>query len=347
MKVTARMALKPGDILGEDVIYQGNIIYAADTELDDFIIERLKRYSIMAVTIKEPVDFAKTKYEKLRYDDDFKAFEREYAKSLFVFKRKMIGFLQTGNKLDENELLNIYYHLAKYIPNPTKLMDYLYTMLPNEDELTFNQLLSSGLFAGMLADWLSMNEESRKTLILCGFYYDIGKTALPYQILWKPDKLTPQEFEMIKQHPIAGYDLVKNLNIRQDVKNCVLMHHEKLDGSGYPYHLEGDAIDKYTRYIAIVDAYIAMASPRSYRKALNPLQIVGIFEKDVYKFDAELLIPVMKRIADAQIGNIVRLTDESEWEVFVIHPEKMSRPLLRNDKNEVLDLMEHPELDFA
>lgn len=344
MKVVARMELTSGQVLGQDVIANGEVVYKADTVLDEFMIQRLKRYSVMTVTVKEPVDFATTRYEKLRYDEQFKNFEKAYNKELFFFKKKMSQFIHNGEKLEETELLTIYYNLAAYLPTPTKLLDYLYTMLPNEDELTYNQLLSSALFAGMLADWLGMNEESRKTLILCGFYYDVGKISLPYQILWKPDKLTQEEFEQIKTHPVTGYEMIKNLNIRQEVKNCVLMHHEKLDGSGYPYHLDKSSIDKYTRYITIVDTYIAMASPRSYRKALHPLQIVEVFERDMHKYDAELLLPIMKRIADAQIGNTITLSDDTQWEIFVLHPSRLSRPLLRNKQNEILDLVEHPEL---
>lgn len=347
MRLAARMELKSGMILGEDVIHQGNVVFKADTVLDDHIIERLKRYSIMAVTIKEPIDLATTKYEKLRLSQGFKAFEQQYNKELFFFKKKMISFISNGEKLAEEDLLKIYYDLSKYLPNSNSLLDYLYCMLPNEDELTFNQLLSSALLAGTMADWLSMNEESRKTMILCGFYYDIGKALLPYQILWKPEKLTNEEFEIVRQHPVKGYDLIKNLNIRQEVKNCVLMHHEKIDGSGYPYHLEGNILDKYTKYITIVDAYIAMASPRSYRAALSPLQIIEIFEKDLHKFDPELMIPIIKHIAEAQIGNNVTLSDGTKWEVFLLNPIKYSRPMLRNDKNEIINLLEHPELDYA
>jgi len=347
MKLAARMAIKPGEVLAQDVEYQGEVIFKADTVLDDHIIKRLARYSIMAVMIKEPVDFAKTRYEKLQYDENFKSFEKKYNEMLLYFKKKMNRFVDTRVKISEEELLKIYYDMAEYIPSGATLLDYLYTMLPNEDELTYNQLLSSALLAGAFADWLSMNEEGRKTMILCGFYYDIGKLTLPYQLLWKPEKLTDFEFDMIKSHPVVGYDMVKHQNLSQAVKNCVLMHHEKIDGSGYPYHLSGDAIDKYTRYIMIVDAYIAMASPRSYRKALTPLQILGNFERDIDKFDAELLLPIMKRIADAQIGNHVTLSDGTQWEIFIIHPQKFSRPLLKNDNNEFLDLMEYPNLDFA
>ena len=124
------------------------------------------------------------------------------------------------------------------------------------------------------------------------------------------------------------------------------MHHERMDGSGYPYHMKGSKIDIFAKYIAIIDTYIAMASPRAYRNALTPLQILGNFERDMQKYDPTLLIPLMKRIADAQIGSTVQLNDESVWEVFVIHPGTLSRPILKNENNQILDLMENPQFQI-
>lgn len=344
MKVVAIMELKPGMILGEDVVHHGKVIYPAGTKLDEVIIAKLNRYSVMCVSVKENIDLATTHHEKLRYNNDFRLFELQYATALQNYKLLMQNFFTTGTKIDDNALLSIYYDLNAKISSGAVLLDYLYNMTPSEDEVTYTHCLTSALLAGTIADWLTMNEESRKIMILCGFYYDIGKLLLPSNLLWKPDKLTPEELAVVKMHPEMGYDLVKNLNLNQHVKNSVIMHHERLDGSGYPYHLSGGSVDKYARYMAIVDAYIAMAAPRSYRPAFTPLRILANFEGNMSKYDTELLIPVMKRIADAQIGTLVRLTDDTEWEVLIIRPDKFSRPLLRNDKNEILDLMEHPEL---
>ena len=179
------------------------------------------------------------------------------------------------------------------------------------------------------------------------FTADIGKLQLPYELLWKPGKLTEEEFKIIKTHPVVGYTSVRNQDLNEHVKNAVIMHHERLDGSGYPYHMSGQKIDVYARYMAIIDAYIAMASPRTYRNALTPLQILGNFEKSLDKYDVDLLMPIMKRIADAQIGTNVQLNDGSVWEVLIIHPNKFSRPILKNEKNEFVDLLQRTDLEIV
>ena len=258
----------------------------------------------------------------------------------------MKKFLATGIRPADSVLLGFYNELYAYISTPNDLLDYLYNMLPNEDELTYTQFLNSALLAGTFADWLNMNEEDKRTLILCGFYYDIGKLKLPYEILWKPGKLTDEEYEMVKKHSVLGYSIVRDLYIDEHIKNAVIMHHERLDGSGYPYHMKGEKIDIFARYIAIIDAYIAMASPRSYRDALTPLQILGNFEKSLEKYDVQLLMPIMKKIGNAQQGTHVLLNDHSKWEVLLVHQNNFTRPTLKNENNELLDLREHPELEI-
>ena len=322
MKVITKMELQPDMVLGEDILDQDRVIYPAGTTITPQIIEKLKRYNLVCVTIMEDVDFATTHYAKIRFDSNFKAFERAYPLFLGQYKLAMKQLLIMGRKPADIILLTIYNELYYYITSGPVLLDYLYNLMPSEDELTYTQGLNAALLAGTFADWLGMSEEEKNTLILCGFYYDIGKLQLPYELLWKPGKLTDEEFKVIKTHPVVGYTTVRNQDLNEHVKNAVIMHHERLDGSGYPYHMSGQRIDVFARYIAIIDAYIAMASPRTYRNALTPLQILGNFEKSLDKYDVELLMPIMKRIADAQIGTSVELNDGSIWEVLIIHPNK-------------------------
>ena len=347
MKVITKMELQPDMVLGEDILDQDRVIYPAGTTITPQIIEKLKRYNLVCVTIMEDVDFATTHYAKIRFDSNFKAFERAYPLFLGQYKLAMKQLLIMGKKPADIILLTIYNELYYYITSGPVLLDYLYNLMPSEDELTYTQGLNAALLAGTFADWLGMSEEEKNTLILCGFYYDIGKLQLPYELLWKPGKLTDEEFKVIKTHPVVGYTTVRNQDLNEHVKNAVIMHHERLDGSGYPYHMSGQRIDVFARYIAIIDAYIAMASPRTYRNALTPLQILGNFEKSLDKYDVELLMPIMKRIADAQIGTSVELNDGSIWEVLIIHPNKYSRPILKNDKNEFVDLLQRPDLEIV
>lgn len=347
MKVITKMEMTPGMILGEDIVYQGEILYKAEATIDQKMIDRVNRYNIMCVTIMEDADFASTHNEKMQFNQRFKAFQERYNGCLMRYKGVMISFLGTLQPIFDNVLIDIYNDIYETIGTGSELLDFLYTMMPNEDELTYTQCLNAALLSGAFADWLSLSPEDKRILILCGFYYDIGKWLLPYEILWKPGKLTDEEFKAVKNHPVTGYSIVRNdLNLNEHVKNTIIMHHERFDGSGYPYHMKGDKIDIFARYIAIVDTYTAMASPRTYRDAFTPLQILGNFENSMEKYDVQILMPLMKKIADSQIGTTVQLNDGSVWEVLLINSTSYSRPVLKNDKNEFLDLSKHPNLNI-
>lgn len=348
MKTITKVELTPGMVLGENIVCQDNILYAADTTVDEKMIDRLKNYSIESVTVKEEVDFATTHNERVRHSQRFKAFEERYNKCLNEYKGVMLSFLGTKQPIFDNVLLKIYNDAYENISTGSELLDFLYNMESNEDELTYAQCFNSALLAGAFADWLSMSEEDKNILILCGFYYDIGKWKIPFEILWSPRKLTDDEYKIVQSHPITGYALVcNNPNLNEHIKNAIIMHHERLDGSGYPYHSSGEKIDVFARYIAIIDAYVAMASPRNYRAAFSPLQILADFEKNMDKYDVELLMPLMKRIADVQIGTTVQLNDDSVWEVLIINQSKLSRPILKNSRNELLDLSQNSKFEIV
>ncbi len=110
--------------------------------------------------------------------------------------------------------------------------------------------------------------------------HDVGKFLIPSDILNKKEKLTDNEFALIKQHPVLGYDLLKELNIDYHVKQAALSHHERCDGSGYPLGLKTNEIDDHAMIVSIADVYDAMTSARKYRTPLCPFEVIAEFEKD-------------------------------------------------------------------
>ena len=338
VRSVARTALQHGMILGEDVIRQGTVICPAGTVVDDTVVERLKNCSVMCVTVRDQIDSAATRFEKIRFNESFRLFEQKHTSGLIRYKQLLNEFLSGGVPVPDQTLLALYDDLCSTYPGGSVLLDYLYNLVPNEDELTYNHCLNSALLAGAFADWMGLSGEKKDILILSCFYYDIGKMQLPYELLWKPGKLNENEYELVKKHPVIGYSLLEKTDLDQRIKNAVLMHHERMDGSGYPDGLKGSDIELSARYVAIIDTYIAMASPRSYRCALTPLQILGNFEQNMQKFDTALLLPLAGRIADAQIGSTVQMDDDSVWSIEQIHEDDLSRPVLIAQDGRRLDM---------
>lgn len=354
MKTIARLALQPGMELGEDIRNnQGDVVIPAHTIVDDTVLTRLARLNVMAVQIMEDLDYATTYYEKIRFSESFRAFEKAYREQFEKYKAMMNALVNHDTPVDTTELLSIYEILTKQVGSNIRMLEYLNNMMLSEDELTHTHCLNSALIAGVFADWLSMDANEKETSILCAYFYDIGKLKLPYDLLWKPGKLTDVEFAQIKTHPLLGFQMVQNqTNLNPHVIKSILMHHERCDGTGYPSKLKMHQIDPYARFIAIIDAYEAMTSARSYRQSLTPLQVVARFEESgLVQYDYEILRPIINHIADSQIGLTVKLNDDSTWEIFMLNQTKLSRPVLKRThpetgEMEFLDLLKRPDLEI-
>jgi putative nucleotidyltransferase with HDIG domain len=116
-----------------------------------------------------------------------------------------------------------------------------------------------------------------------GYLHDIGKIGIRDSVLLKPGSLTPEEREMIEDHPRIGLNIVQHVELAAQVRELVIGHHEKLDGSGYPYGLEGEEISIFARVGAVADMYDALTTARPYKPALTIEQTMELLKRDVRK----------------------------------------------------------------
>jgi putative nucleotidyltransferase with HDIG domain len=120
-----------------------------------------------------------------------------------------------------------------------------------------------------LATHYGLAEATIETIRVGGLLHDIGKVMVSSQILSKPGRLTEQQWRALQAHPEHGFDMVEPLGFDSDVLDIVLYHHERADRSGYPDGLDGDSIPWGVRIVSVMDAFDALTSPRTYRKALS------------------------------------------------------------------------------
>src|SRR3954463_2113965 len=137
-----------------------------------------------------------------------------------------------------------------------------------KDETTGEHLQRVRVYAMEVAKELGLSDDEKEALQAASVLHDIGKLAVPEHIISKPGKLTPEEFEKMKIHPIVGAEILEQVDFPYPVVPIVRAHHEKWDGSGYPLGLAADAIPIGARILAAVDCLDALASDRQYRKAL-------------------------------------------------------------------------------
>ncbi|MDH4127549.1 MAG: HD-GYP domain-containing protein [Spirochaetota bacterium] len=136
------------------------------------------------------------------------------------------------------------------------------------DEYTYTHSLNVGIISMMMARKIGRDDKFVKEIGLSGFLHDIGKTKIPYELIHKKEPLTPKEFEIMKKHPVYGYELIKDSpQLSKSVKDVILLHHERYDGSGYPFGLKGDQISDEVGIVAIAESYDSLTSDHPYRKA--------------------------------------------------------------------------------
>ena len=140
------------------------------------------------------------------------------------------------------------------------------------DEFTFFHCCRVGRRSRKLAKAMGLNEFEQAVIEYSGLFHDIGKAKIPKEILTKPGRLDGQEIEVIKSHPTLSAEMIQHLThipFFRFMMPGVRYHHEKIDGSGYPNTIAGEAIPLFARVIAVVDSYDAMTHARPYRNPLS------------------------------------------------------------------------------
>jgi putative nucleotidyltransferase with HDIG domain len=159
-------------------------------------------------------------------------------------------------------------HAEKVSTLHLRTIEALALAIEAKDQTTGEHLQRVRIYAMELAQALGLNEDETEALRAASVLHDIGKLAVPEHIISKPGRLTPEEFEKMKIHPIVGAEILEQVEFPYPVVPIVRAHHEKWDGSGYPNGLSGEAIPIGARILAAVDCLDALASDRQYRKAL-------------------------------------------------------------------------------
>lgn len=157
----------------------------------------------------------------------------------------------------------------------------------------FTQTHSSGIAekTARMADYYRLPQEERAELVLAAYLHDVGKLAVPLEILEKPGRLTGEEYEQIKLHAKYTYDMLSGVSGMERVCAWGASHHEKLDGSGYPFGKDGSQLDRNSRMLGCIDIYQALTEERPYRQAMSHRQVMELMTGMVEsgKIDGDIL----------------------------------------------------------
>ncbi len=178
------------------------------------------------------------------------------------------------------------------------------------DDYTYSHSLNVSILSVVVGITLGLNKKMLHQLALGALLHDTGKMFVDKDILNKPSRLTPEEFEEIKKHSERGYIYLSDyLDIPDSARNTALQHHEQFNGKGYPQGLSGESIDLFGRIVGVVDVFDALTADRPYRKAMLPSDaieyIMGGYNT---MFDPSIVNALTRKVAPYPVGTCIKLS---------------------------------------
>lgn len=190
-----------------------------------------------------------------------------------------------------------------------KIIRALVRTIDAKDRYTNGHSIRVARYSREIARRLNKSEKEQEEIYYAGLLHDVGKIRIPAAVINKPGKLTDEEYEMLKIHPVTSYHILKDIYDDKTIALGAKFHHERYDGKGYPNGLTGDNIPEIARIIGVADTYDAMTSNRSYRMSLSQQMVRSEIEKGKgTQFDPEIA-DVMLQMIDEDKGYNMREKD--------------------------------------
>lgn len=252
--------------------------------------------------------------------------------AIFDLHRIADNFTGSGRGVLESDIAALDRTTENMIANLQSQKDMLVNIAEVQmyDEYTYHHCLSVAIMSVAIGMELGMNADMLKDIGMTGLLHDLGKTAVPSEIINKPGPLTDEEYEIVKQHPVlAAKHLQERGLINDDVYCGIISHHEKLDGSGYPNRLEGDEIHPYAKILAVADVYDALTSNRPYRVPSPPNEAIEYIMGGLdTHFDENAVKAFLRKVAPYPLGARVKLSNGETAYVMKNYPDQPLRPMV-------------------
>lgn len=315
---------KPGMRIAEDIFNEyGAIIIADGTVLDDYLIERIIDLGIHRVRIYD------TEGNVIEVSNS-ELFRAQYNENVDSVKN-ILHDISNGKKIDTERMNHATRSILSRINENRDIVNCISEMRA-AGEYLYTHSINVSLLSMLMGKWLKYDFGKLRSLVTAGFLHDIGKCKVPQEILNKPGKLEEEEFEEVKKHCVIGYQLAESFDgMNEDILKGILQHHEREDGSGYPFGLKGDRIHETARIIAVADIYDAMTSNTYYRERFCPFDVIECMEKDYFGIlDHRIISIFLRNIASYYLGEMVRLSNGEMGEIVHINPFNIARPIIKS-----------------
>ena len=222
-----------------------------------------------------------------------------WATSLLIFPVVYILYRSYRTQLDRLE--DRKQHLEEMTALHLRTIEGLAMAIEAKDQNTHDHLWRVRVYVAEIGKAMALPDREMQALLAAALLHDIGKLAVPEHIINKPGKLTPEEFEKMKIHPVVGADILERVRFPYPVVPIVRSHHEWWDGNGYPDGLKGEEIPIGARILTVVDSFDALASDRPYRRALPLPEVMAMLKRlSGSQFDPQVVVILEQRYEELE-----------------------------------------------
>ncbi|MFT9497118.1 HD-GYP domain-containing protein [Anaerosolibacter sp.] len=311
-----------GMILGKDIYScEGKILLAKGVTLTSHFIKRLQNLTMNEIYIEDEISRDIEIYDIIDERTRVIAKQTIYQVMQDLKVKKAIDF--HGIQVAINRIVD------ELLSNRDIMINL--TDLRSVDEYTFAHSVNVAVLSIVIGKALGYNELRLRDLGIAAILHDIGKTQIPNEILNKPGKLAEKEIEIMKNHTQFGYDILKDYDEISGLSRVgALLHHERIDGSGYPFGKKGDEISEFARIIAIADTYDAMTSNRVYKKRITPDKVIEyLISMGQHYYDYDMVRVFLNHLTVYPVGTIVKLNTKEHAIVIDNNCYTPTRPIVR------------------
>lgn len=242
---------------------------------------------------------------------------------------RLLRQARLGRTLEKREVVDLVEDIASSVEQCASAIVSL-SRIKTVDSFTYLHSLAVCALMVNFARHAGFAKADVHELGMAGLLHDVGKTAVGSAILVKPGRLTPEEMEIMRTHAMAGHEILsRGGHFPATVLDVALHHHEKIDGTGYPHKLVGDAISVPAKMAAIADVYDAVTSNRPYKEASLPSESLADMFTWKGHFDPGLLQTFIRSVGIYPVGSLVRLTSERLALVLEQDEVDLTRPVVR------------------
>ena len=204
------------------------------------------------------------------------------------------------------------------------------TQMRQKDSYLLEHSINVSILMSIFAKHLGIEKKIIEQLTTGALLHDIGKIKIPDEILNKPGRFTVAEFEIMKKHSLFSKEILEEAGLTGVAIDIAGMHHERLDGKGYPFGKKGDEISQYVRMASIVDVYDALTAERVYKAGMEPIKAFKILKDGCPdSFDGELLTKFIQCIGIHPVGTLVKLSSQKVGLVIESNPAKPLKPVVK------------------